>query len=45
MTFVLCFRHDLRQRRRQRRLAMVDVTYRAHVYVGFGSLKFFLGHI
>ena len=34
-------RHHLRQRRRQRRLAMVDVADRAHVHVRFIALKLF----
>jgi len=33
-----------RQRSRQRRLAMVNVTNRTHIYVGLISLKFFLRH-
>ncbi len=37
-------RQDLRQRRRQRRLAVVDVTDRADVDVGLLALEFFLGH-
>ena len=37
-------RHTLRQRRRQRRLAMIHVTNRAYVYVRFRSLKFYFGH-
>ena len=37
-------RHHLRQRRRQRRLAMVNVTNRAHVHVRLRTFKFFLGH-
>src|SRR5690606_37583542 len=34
----------LRQRRRQRRLAMVNVTDGANVHVRFGTFKFFLCH-
>jgi hypothetical protein len=37
-------RHHLRQRRRQRRLAMVDMTNRADVHVRLASLKFLFGH-
>src|SRR5690606_35580671 len=37
-------RTDLRQRRRQRRLAVVHVTDRAHVHVGLGALELTLGH-
>ena len=33
-----------RQRSRQRRLAMVNVTNRTHVYVSLIPLKFFLRH-
>ena len=33
-----------RQRSRQRRLAMVNMTNRTHVYVGLISLKFLLRH-
>jgi hypothetical protein len=36
--------HHLRQRRRQRRLAVVNVTDRAHVHVRLLTLEFFLGH-
>jgi hypothetical protein len=35
-------RHHLRQRRRQRRLAVVNVTDRAHVHVRLGAFEFFL---
>src|SRR5207342_3434043 len=38
------FRAHLRQRRRQRRLAVVNVTDRAHVHVGLGALELTLGH-
>ena len=38
------FRTNLRQRRRQRRLAVVYVSYRPHVYVRLITFKFFLGH-
>src|SRR5690606_21625260 len=34
----------LRQRRRQRRLAVVDVTDGAHVHVGLGTVDFPFGH-
>jgi hypothetical protein len=34
----------LRQRRRQRRLAVVHVTDRAYVHVRLGALEFSLGH-
>jgi hypothetical protein len=34
----------LRQRRRQRRLAVIHVADRAHVHVRLGALEFFLGH-
>ena len=37
-------RHHLRQRRRQRRLTMVNMTYRPHIYVRLRSFKFFFGH-
>jgi small GTP-binding protein len=37
-------RTDLRQRRRQRRLAVIHVTNRAHVHVGLGALEFTLCH-
>jgi hypothetical protein len=37
-------RADLRQRRRQRRLAVVHVTDRANVHVRLGALEFALGH-
>ena len=37
-------RAHLRQRRRQRRLAVVHVTNRAHVHVGLGALEFTLCH-
>ena len=37
-------RHHLRDRRRQRRLPMIHVTYRPHVYMRLRSLEFFLGH-
>ena len=37
-------RTDLRQRRRQGRLAVVNVTDRAHVHVRLFTLEFFLGH-
>ena len=37
-------RHHLRQRRRQRRLAVVHVTNRPHVHVRLRTLKFFLSH-
>ncbi len=36
--------HDLRDRRRQRRLPVVHMTYRPNVYMGFLSFKFFLRH-
>jgi cell division protein FtsB len=36
--------HHFRERRRQRRLAMVNVTNRAHVYVRLIALKFLFGH-
>jgi hypothetical protein len=32
-------------RRRQRRLAMIDVAYRAYVYMRLGSLKLLLRHL
>jgi len=35
---------DLRQRRRQRRLAVVDVTDRPHVHVRFRPIEFLLRH-
>jgi hypothetical protein len=35
---------NLRQRRRKRRLSVVYVTYRPHVYVRLITFKFFLGH-
>jgi hypothetical protein len=38
-------RADLRQRRRQRRLAVVHVTNRAHVHVGLGALELTLCHV
>jgi hypothetical protein len=38
------FRANPGQRRRQRRLTMVYVSYRPYVYVGFVSLKFLFGH-
>ena len=38
------FRTHLRQRRRQRRLAVVDVTNRAHVDVRLSAFEFLLGH-
>src|SRR5690606_8647344 len=38
------FRAHLRQRRRQRRLAVVNVTDRAHVHVGLGALELVLCH-
>jgi hypothetical protein len=34
----------LRDRRRQRRLAMIDVTDRPNVYVRLAAIKFFLRH-
>src|SRR4029450_10445002 len=37
-------RAHLRQRRRQRRLAVVNVTDRAHVHVGLGALELTLCH-
>src|SRR5215210_5535247 len=36
--------HHLGQGRRERRLAMVHVTDRAHVHVWLGSLKLLFGH-
>src|SRR5579863_6139239 len=36
--------HHLRQRRRQRRLAVVHVTNRAHVHVRLAALEFLFGH-
>jgi hypothetical protein len=41
-TVLLC--HHLRQRRRQRRLAVINVTYRAYVYVWFCSFKLLFRH-
>ena len=38
------FRQNLGDRRRQRRLAMINVTYRAYVTMRFGPLKFRLSH-
>jgi len=38
-------RHHLRQRRRQRRLTMVNVTNRPNVYVRLDAFEFFLGHV
>jgi hypothetical protein len=35
----------LRDRRRQRRLAMINVTYRAYIYVRLRALKLLLRHI
>ena len=40
----MLFRHHFRQRRRQRRLPMIHVTYRPHVYMWLRSLKFLFGH-
>jgi hypothetical protein len=40
----MLFRHDFRQRGRQRGLAVVNVTYRAYIDVWFRSFEFFLGH-
>ena len=37
-------RQNRAQRRCERRLAMVNVTNRAHVYVGLLAFVFFLGH-
>ena len=37
-------RQHLRHRRRQRRLAVVHVTDRAHVHVRLGALEFTLCH-
>jgi len=37
-------RHHLRQRRRQRRLAMINVAYRAYVDMRLGSFKFLFRH-
>src|SRR5690606_15825640 len=37
-------RPNLGQRRRQRRLAVVNVTDRAHVHVGLGALELSFGH-
>ena len=37
-------RADLRQRRRQRRLAVIHVTDRAHVHVRLGAFEFTLCH-
>jgi hypothetical protein len=37
--------HHLRQRRRQRRLAMVNVTNGANVHVRLVAFEFFLGHV
>src|SRR5690606_4818312 len=37
-------RHHLRQGGRQRRLAMVDVTDGAYVYVRFGTFELLFGH-
>jgi hypothetical protein len=37
----LLLRHYLGQRRGQCSLAVINVTDCAHVYVGFGSFKFF----
>ena len=38
------FRQDLGDRRRQRRLAVIDVTDRADIAMRLGALEFFLGH-
>jgi hypothetical protein len=40
----MLLRHHLRQRRRQRRLAVIYVTNRANVYMRFCSFKFFFSH-
>jgi hypothetical protein len=37
-------RQNLRNRRRQRRLAMIDVPDRPDVYVRLAAIKFFLTH-
>jgi hypothetical protein len=37
-------RQYLRNRRRQRRLAMIDVPDRPYVYVRLAAIKFFLAH-
>jgi hypothetical protein len=34
----------LRYRRRQGRLAMINMTYRTHIYMRLGSLKLLLRH-
>jgi hypothetical protein len=36
---------DLGERRGQRRLAMIDVSDRAHVHVRFAAVEFFFGHL
>jgi hypothetical protein len=37
-------RQNLRDRRRQRRFAMINVTNRPYVYVRLAAIKFFLRH-
>jgi hypothetical protein len=37
-------RQHLRNRRRQRRLAMIDMPNRPDVYVRLAAIKFFLAH-
>src|SRR5205085_1467441 len=44
LTAVL-LRQDVRHRRRQRRLAVIDVTDRAHVHVRLVALEFAFGHL
>ena len=43
-TVTVLLRHHLRQRRRQRRLAVINVTNRAYVYVRFCSFKLLFRH-
>ena len=43
--FGFCLREDLRDRRRQRGLAMVDVTHRPDVEVRLGALELRLAHV
>jgi hypothetical protein len=37
-------RHNLRNRRRQRRLAVVNMANRAYVHMRLGTIKLLLGH-
>ena len=36
--------HDLGQCRRERRLAMIHMTYRTHIHMRLRPLKFLFGH-